>query len=74
MSVLNHFQWIKNFIIDFRMREYHLRPNTVVVTIGASGAGIFDIKYVTQYPDPNTGTPIFGDFYEVTLANRLNGR
>jgi len=41
--------------------------------IGASGAGIFDIKYVTQYPDPNTGTPIFGDFYEVTLANRLNG-
>ena len=41
--------------------------------IGASGAGIFDIKYVTQYPDPTTGTPIFGDFYEVTLANRLNG-
>ena len=41
--------------------------------IGASGAGIFDIKYVTSYPDPVTSTPIFGDFYEVTLANRLNG-
>ena len=41
--------------------------------IGASGAGIFDIEYVTSYPDPVTNTPIFGDFYKVTLANRLNG-
>ena len=41
--------------------------------VGASGAGIFDIKYVTTYNDPNTGTPIFGDFYEITMANRLNG-
>ena len=41
--------------------------------IGASGAGIFDIDYVTSYPDPVTNTPIFGDFYKVTLANRLNG-
>ena len=41
--------------------------------IGASGAGIFDIEYVTSYLDPVTNTPIFGDFYKVTLANRLNG-
>lgn len=41
--------------------------------VGSSGAGLFDIKYVTSYIDPNTGAPIFGDFYEVTLQNRLTG-
>jgi len=40
---------------------------------GASGAGLFDLKYVTTYNDPITLTPIFGDFYEVTLSNRLTG-
>jgi len=40
---------------------------------GASGVGLFDLKYVTTYNDPITSTPIFGDFYEVTLSNRLTG-
>ena len=39
--------------------------------IGSSGAGIFDIKYVTSYNQG--GTTYYGDFYEVTLTNRLNG-
>jgi len=41
--------------------------------VGSSGAGLFDIKYVTSYNDPVTGAPIFGDFYEVTLQNRPTG-
>mgnify|MGYP000874906686 CR=1 FL=1 len=41
--------------------------------MGSSGAGLFDINYVTSYIDPNTGTPLFGNFYEVTLKNRLTG-
>lgn len=39
--------------------------------IGESGSGIFDIKYVTSYVDGNT--TIYGDFYEVTLSNRIKG-
>ena len=41
--------------------------------VGSSGAGLFDIKYVTSYNDPVTGAHIFGDFYEVTLQNRPTG-
>jgi hypothetical protein len=39
--------------------------------IGASGSGIFDIKYVTSYVD--NGTTFYGDFYEITLKNRVKG-
>ena len=39
--------------------------------IGASGSGIFDIKYVTSYVD--NGTTFHGDFYEITLKNRVKG-
>lgn len=39
--------------------------------IGASGAGLFDIKYVTSYVQG--GTTYYGDFYEVTMANRITG-
>lgn len=39
--------------------------------IGASGSGIFDIKYVNSYVDG--GTTFYGDFYEVTLDNRIKG-
>lgn len=39
--------------------------------IGASGGGIFDIKYVTSYTEG--GVTYFGDFYEVKLKDRLNG-
>jgi len=39
--------------------------------IGASGSGIFDIKYVTSYVD--NGTTFHSDFYEITLKNRVKG-
>jgi len=39
--------------------------------IGASGGGIFDIKYVTSYT--KNGNTFFGDFYEVSLKNRIKG-
>lgn len=38
---------------------------------GASGQGIFDIKYVTSYTEG--GTTYFGNFYEISLKNRLKG-
>lgn len=38
---------------------------------GASGNGIFDIKYVTNYVE--NGTTFYGDFYEITLKNRIKG-
>jgi hypothetical protein len=38
--------------------------------IGASGKQIMDINYVTSYV--KDGTTYYGDFYEITLRNRLN--
>ena len=38
--------------------------------IGASGKQIMNINYVTSYV--KNGTTYYGDFYEVTLRNRLN--
>lgn len=39
--------------------------------IGESGNGIFNIKYVTSYTQG--GQTYYGDFFEVTLTNRLTG-
>jgi hypothetical protein len=39
--------------------------------IGESGVGILDIKYVTSYVEE--GQTKYGDFFEVTLTNRLTG-
>lgn len=61
-------------------KELHNRLQNVGVSfnqeygndyIGASGSGIFDIKYVTSYVD--NGTTFYGDFYEITLKNRIKG-
>ena len=38
---------------------------------GSSGAGLFNLNYVTSYIEG--GTTYYGDFYEVTLENRMTG-
>jgi hypothetical protein len=40
--------------------------------IGASGNGLFNIRYVDQYTDSN-GVVQYGDFYEVIVSSQPNG-